>query len=119
MSEVKWELSVENGNIPHPTSPHIISCQLERPLKDENELSMKVFQEAMIQSCVEVPVRETKRQCRIHMISTEHNTSVRITDDVSLLKLDSSFRNAILEQNENWSKMEKANGAIWREILVS
>ena len=54
-------------------------------MKDENELSMKVFQEAMIQSCVEVAVRETKRQCRIHMISTEHNTSVRITDDVSLL----------------------------------
>ena len=34
-------------------------------LKDENELSMKVFQEVMIQSCVEVAVRETKRQCRM------------------------------------------------------
>ena len=30
-------------------------------LKDENEPSMKVFLEAMIQSCVVVAVRETKR----------------------------------------------------------
>ena len=46
---------------------------------------MKVFQEATIQSCVEVAVRETKRQYRILKISAEHNTSVRITDEVSLL----------------------------------
>ena len=30
--------------------------------------------------------------------------------------LDASFRNAILEQNENRSKMKKANGAIWTEF---
>ena len=35
--------------------------------------SMKVFQEAMIHSCVEVVVRETKRQCRILRIFAEHN----------------------------------------------
>ena len=46
---------------------------------------MKVFQEAMIRSCVEVAVRETKRQGRILTISTEHNTSVRNTDDILLL----------------------------------
>ena len=70
---------------------------------------MKVFQEAMIQSCVEVAVRETKRQYKIRRISAERNTTARITDDIALL---------------NWIphfvvKMEKANGAIWREILVS
>ena len=32
-------------------------------LKEENEPSMKVFQEAMIHSCVEVAVRETNRHC--------------------------------------------------------
>ena len=75
-------------------------------LKYENEPSMKAFQEVMIHSCVEVAVRETKRQCRILRISAEHNKSVSITDDISLLNFYSSFRNAILEQNENWSKME-------------
>ena len=46
---------------------------------------MKVFQEAMIYSCVEVAVRETKRQGRILRMSAERNTSVRITDDTLLL----------------------------------
>ena len=54
-------------------------------LKDENEPSMKVLQEAMIHSCVEVVVTEMKRQCRMLRISAEHNTNVRITDDISLL----------------------------------
>ena len=54
-------------------------------LKYENEPSMKAFQEVMIHSCVEVAVRETKRQCRILRISAEHNKSVGITDDISLL----------------------------------
>ena len=78
-------------------------------LKDKNELSMKVFRE----SRSHIMVRETKnqdripedmiakergpkvkikdeqqsimkRQCRILRISAEHNTSVRITDEVSL-----------------------------------
>ena len=54
-------------------------------LKHENELSLKVFQEVMIYSCVEVVVDEMKRQCRILRISDKHNTSVRIADDISLL----------------------------------
>ena len=29
-----------------------------------------------------------------------------------------SFRNAILEPNQNWSKMENAKGATWREKFV-
>ena len=33
--------------------------------------------------------------------------------------IGSSFRSATLEQNENWLKMEKAGGAVWREDLVS
>ena len=80
---------------------------------------MKVFQEVMIHSCVEVAVREMKRSCRILRTSAEPDTSVRITDDIQLLSWILHVRNAILEQNENWSKMEKAIGAIWREIVVS
>ena len=79
---------------------------------------MKVFQEAMIHSCVEVAVREMKRQCRILRICAEHNTSVRITDDISLLNWIRHFAMQFLK-NENWSRMEKANGAIWRDSLVS
>ena len=32
-------------------------------------------------------------------------------------QLDSSFRKATLEQAETWSKMEKADGAIWKETV--
>ena len=39
----------------------------------------------MIYSCVEVAVRETKRQGRFLRMSAERNTSVRITDDTLLL----------------------------------
>ena len=88
-------------------------------MKDENEPSMKVFLEAMIQSCVEVAVRETKRENAEFSGAAEQNTTVSIADDISLLnwihQLDSSFRSAIFEQTENWSRMEEANGAIWRE----
>ena len=41
---------------------------------------MQVFQEAM----GHLIVRETKRQCRILGISAEHNTNVRITDEVPI-----------------------------------
>ena len=54
-------------------------------LKCASETSMKVFQEAMVDSCVEVAVREMNRQCRILRFTAEPNTSVRITDDISLL----------------------------------
>ena len=77
-------------------------------MEDGDGPSMQVFQEAMSH----LIVRETKRQCRILGILDEHNTKV-------VAQLDSSFRSATLEQNENWSKMEKTNGAIWREDLVS
>ena len=83
-------------------------------LKCENELSMKIFQEAMIHSCVEVAVREMKRQCRIILrISAEHNTIVRITDDISLLNWIPHFAMQCLNKNENWSKMEKSQ---WRNL---
>ena len=49
-------------------------------------------------------MRETKRQYRILRISAEHNTCVRITDEVSLLNWIPSIRSATLEQNENWSE---------------
>ena len=71
---------------------------------------MKVFQEAMIQSCVEVAVRETKRQCRILRNSAKHNTSVKITDDVSLLNLIPHFAMQFL------NKMR--TGRRWRKPMV-
>ena len=88
--------------------------------KDENEPSMKVFQEAMIHSCVEVAVREMKRQCRILKFYAEHNTSARITSDISLLHWIPHYAVHFLNKmTKNLSKMEKAHGAIWSEILVS
>ena len=62
----------------------------------------------MANGCVEMAVREVKRQCRTLRISAEQNTRVRISDDSPLLSW-----------LEKWSKMEKASGAIWRESLVS
>ena len=82
-------------------------------LEYENEPSMKVSQEAMIHSCV-VAVREMQRQCRILRISVEHSTSVRITDDSSLLNripyfamqfLNKMRRN--LERNLGFIKLDK------------
>ena len=63
-----------------PTS-YLISFLVDWKIlsKDENESSLKVFQDAWIHSSVEVAVRETKRQCRNLRSSAEHNTSVRIT----------------------------------------
>ena len=68
-------------------------------LKDENETSMKVFQEAMIHSCVEV-VRETKRQCRILRISAGHNKCENHRSSF-VAQLDSAFCSETLEQAEN------------------
>ena len=79
-------------------------------LKDENETSMKVFQEAMIHSCVEVVVRETKRQCRILRISVGHNTSVRIKDEVSLLNWIPHFAVKLL----NKRRIDRR----WRKLMV-
>ena len=66
--------------------PHLIPLLVDWRilLEDENGPSMKVFQEARIHSCVEVAVRETKRQHRILRISTGYDPSMRITDEVSL-----------------------------------
>ena len=71
---------------------------------------------------VEMAVREEKRQFRTLRISAEQNTSVRIADDSRLLGWlqDENWQRRKDECNEeNWSTMEKANGAIWRESLVS
>ena len=79
-------------------------------MKDENEPSVKVFQEMMIHSCVEVAVREMKRPDRILRISAEHNTSVRITDDISLLNWIPHFAMQCL------NKMR--TGRRWRKPMV-
>ena len=111
----KRERRVVNGKVPEHIPFHFlwVSSKIlifrRIVLKYENEPSMKAFQEAMIHSCVEVAVRETKRQCRIFRISAEHNKSVSITDDIFVCSIFIlRFRNATLEQNENWSKMERA-----------
>ena len=56
------QTGVTCGERKDPTS-YLISFLLDWRifLKDENELNMKVFQVAMIQSCVEVTVREMKK----------------------------------------------------------
>ena len=61
---VKRERRVANGNVPqHTSSPLLVDFIKDLDfrriiLKCDNERSMKVFQEAMIHSCVEVAVRE-------------------------------------------------------------
>ena len=78
---------------------------------------MKVFQEAMIHSYVEVAVRGMKRQCRILRISAEHNTSVRITDDISLLNWIARFAMQFLNKmriGRRWRKpMAQFGEKIW------
>ena len=92
-------------------------------LKDENEPRMKVFQEMMIHSCVEVAVREMKRPGRILRISAEHKTSVRIIDDISLLNWIPHFAMQCLNKmrtGRRWRKPMVQSGAevwfrkIWR-----
>ena len=73
-------------------------CNADTTLEHENEPSPEVFQEVMIYSCVEVVVRETRRQCRILRISAEHDTSVRITDDISLLNWIPHFAMQLLNK---------------------
>ena len=69
-----------------------------------------VFQEVMIHSCVEVTVRETKRQCRSLTLFAEDNTSVRITDDNSLLNWMPHFAMQLLYQMRT--------GRRWRQSMA-
>ena len=59
-------------------------------------------------------MREVKRHCRILRTSAEHNTSVGITGDISLLNWIRHFAMQFSDKDENSSKMETVNGAIWR-----
>ena len=93
-----------------PTS-YLISFLVDwRILLNENELSMKVFQEAMIRSCVEVAMRDMKRQRKILRTSAEPNTSVRVTDDTSFLNWIPHFAVQFL------NKMR--TGRRWRKPMV-
>ena len=65
-------------------------------LKDENEPSLKVFQEVMIYSCVEVVVREMKNNGEFSGLLL--NTSVRITDDIPLLNWIPHFAMQLLNK---------------------
>ena len=110
-------------------------------LKCDNEPSTKALQDTVIHACVGVEVipqgppegdhmangrvkmavREVKRQCRNLRISAE-KTRVRIADDspsLSWLLREDRQRRKNEWNEEKWSKMEKANGSIWRESLVS
>ena len=72
---------------------------------------------------VEMAVREVKRQCR-------QNTGVRISDHTPQLSWLPCFAAPVMnkmrvgtdgktsEMRRTGPKMEKANGAIWRESLV-
>ena len=80
---------------------------------------------------VGMAVREVKRQCRSLRITAEQNTCVRIADDSPLLSWLPRFAAQVMnkmrigkygktsEMRRTRSKMEKANGAIWRQKLVS
>ena len=88
-------------------------------LEYENEPSVKVFQEAMIYSCVEVAVRRLKRQCRFLRISAEHNTSVRITDDISLLNWSPHFAMQFLSKMRTGRRWRKPMAQFGEKNLVS
>ena len=88
-------------------------------LKGETEPSLKVFQEVMIYSCVEVVVREMKRQCRILRISAEHNTSVRSTDDISLLIWIPHFAMQFLNKMRNGRRWRQTMAQFGEEELIS
>ena len=96
----------------HPTSCRFIKDLDFRRiiLKCENEQCMKVFQEAIIHFCVEVTATEMKRQCRILRTSAEHNTSVSITDDISLLNWIPRFTMQFLRKMRT--------GRRWRKPMV-
>ena len=79
-------------------------------MKDENEPSVNVCQEAMVHSCVEAVVIEIKRHCRILATSAEPDTSVRITDDTSLFNWIPHFAVQFL------NKMR--TGRRWRKPMV-
>ena len=76
---------------------------------------------------VALVVREAKRQCRSLRTSAEQNTGVRIADDSPPLVWLPRFAAPVMnkmrigsdgkkERNyANWTKMEKADGTIWRK----
>ena len=87
-------------------------------LKDENEPSLKIFQEVIIYSCVEVVVRGKKRKCRILMTSDEHNTSVRITDDISLLNWILHFAMQFLNDMRTGRRWRQSMAQFGEEELI-
>ena len=80
---------------------------------------LKVYREAMIYSCVEVVVREMKRQCRTLRISVEHNTSARITDDISLLNWIPHFAMQLLNKMRTGRRWRKSMAQFGEEELIS
>ena len=81
---------------------------------------------------VEMAVRKVKRQCRIIIISAEHNTGVRIADDSPLLSWLPRYAAHVMnkmrigkdgkktsELRRTGRRWRKGNDAIWRERLVS
>ena len=108
---VKRERSVVNGKLPQHNPCYFLSASSKILvfhvifLKCDKEPSTKALHDAVIHACagvevipqgplesdhmangcVEMAVREVKRQCRIVRISAEQNTSVRIADDSPLL----------------------------------
>ena len=88
-------------------------------LKDEIEPRLKVFQEVMIYSCVEVLVGEMKRQCGILRISAETNTSVRISDDISLLHWIPHFEMQFSNKMRNGRRWRQSMAQLGEEELIS
>ena len=77
-------------------------------LECENEPSPEVFQEVKIYSCVEGVVRKVKRQYRTFKISTERNTSARITDHIPLLNWIPHFALRFLNKMRTGRRWKKS-----------
>ena len=98
---------------------HFISCRLENPFgrREWTEYESVSWSDDSVMRWRGCERNEETMQNSQEFGWTEHNCEYRRWHFV--VQLDSSFRSAILEQTENWSRMEEANGAIWREDLVS
>ena len=83
---------------------------------------MIAFREAMVHSCVEVAVREIKRQCRTLRISDEQNTSVRIAYDSPLLnwlpRFAAQFMNKMRNSEDGKTSEMRRTRRGWREPVA-
>ena len=79
---------------------------------------MKVFQEVMIHSCVEVAVREKDKAEFSELLPSLTDTSVRITDDISLLNWIHLFEIQFFNKVRNGRRWRKPTAQFEEKKLV-